>query len=248
MGVFQFQRHGRIQEWVAEELGLFSQSGLKYELAHHRNAADDVHPRYENLMTGTSVEEASAYRDFVLNSALTNVASTSHWAVSAAISSGYGKLWPYAYSVMPAGIYVGPSVRLQNFRELSKMEVVVGRHSGSHFSAIYALQHIFSPDSLKLRFVEGRTNRLRCLLDNPDLAGSIYGLESYILEQNGYRKVLDTSFMVSFMIVGEPDVDDVVKYFDGLRHAQIAIDENLRGPVTRRTSYIDHRRHPWART
>lgn len=226
MGILRLQRHGRIQEWVAEELDLFKKSGLKYEFVHHSTAARDLHPQYENLMAGESVEEASAYREFVLNSAITNVASTSHWAVSAAISSGYGKLWPHTYSVMPAGIYVGPSARFRKLRELAEMEIVVGKHSGSHFSAIYALRNIFPLGSLKLKFVEGRTTRLRYMLENPALAGSMYGLEGYILEQHGYRKVLDTSFMVSFMIVGDPDGDDVVKYFDGLRQAQLAIDED----------------------
>jgi hypothetical protein len=64
------------------------------------------------------------------------------------------------------------------------------------------------------------------LLAHEAHAGSIYGLEAYILEQRGFQRVIDTSFMVSYMIVGSPDPADVVKYFEAKRCAQAAVDEN----------------------
>ena len=54
----------------------------------------------------------------------------------------------------------------------------------------------------------------------------MYGQESYVLEQKGFIKVLDISFMVNFMIVGSPRQEDVETYFAALRLAQRAIDED----------------------
>ena len=47
-----------------------------------------------------------------------------------------------------------------------------------------------------------------------------------MLEQRGFQKIMDISFMVNFMIVGTPALEDVEKYFATLRLAQRAIDED----------------------
>jgi NitT/TauT family transport system substrate-binding protein len=224
--MLRFQRHGRIQEWVAEELGFFREAGLNYEIAWHRshgNAA--AHPAAVPIPEHPT-GQPSAYREFLQGSAITNIASTSHWAVAAAVSAGHGQLWPHAYGIMPAGLYVRPGVTIRQPQDLAELDIVVGRHSGSHFSAIHALHELIPPERIKLKFVAGRTGRLKALLENEAPAGNIYGLEAYILEQHGFQKILDTSFMVSYMIVGAPDSTDVVRYFDALRRAQIAVDEN----------------------
>ena len=46
----------------------------------------------------------------------------------------------------------------------------------------------------------------------------------YFLEQLGFRKVIDTTFMMASMLNGEPDPQDVKKYFRALRLAQRDID------------------------
>lgn len=223
----RFQRHSRIQEWVAEELGLFKKLGLDYEIAHSDVLSTDAAPsRSGTQPDADSKREASAYQDFLLKSAGTNIASTSHWAVDTAVSAGHGTLWPHAYSVMPAGIYVRPGIKLGGLNDLAKLEIVVGRHSGSHFSAVHALQALIPPNDIKLKFVAGRVQRLEYFLEQGGEAGSMYGQESYVLEQQGFQKVLDTSFMVNFMIVGAPAAGDVEKYFEALRQAQRAIDED----------------------
>ena len=224
----KFQRHSRIQEWVAEELGLFEKLGLEYEIAHSDLPISTDGPV---LQSGASpvagaVQEASAYQDFLLKCAETNIASTSHWAVDTAVSAGHGILWQKAYSVMPAGIYVRPGIKIGGLGDLAGREIVAGRHSGSHFSAVHALQAYIPSDAIKLKFVAGRSQRLEYFLEQDGDVGSMYGQESYVLEQQGFQKVLDTSFMVNFMIVGTPASGDVEKYFEALRQAQRAIDEN----------------------
>jgi hypothetical protein len=46
----------------------------------------------------------------------------------------------------------------------------------------------------------------------------------YFAEQLGFRKVIDTTFMIATMITGDPAPDDVRKYFRALRRAQRDID------------------------
>jgi NitT/TauT family transport system substrate-binding protein len=223
MAKLRFQRHSRIQEWVAEELGLFEKLGLDYEIAHSDVLSTDAPATPADA---GAMQEASAYQDFLLKCAETNIASTSHWAVDTAVSAGRGTLWQKAYSVMPAGIYVRPGIKIGSLSDLAGMEIVAGRHSGSHFSAVHALQAFMPVGDIKLKFVAGRGQRLEYFLEQGGDVGSMYGQESYVLEQQGFQKVLDTSFMVNFMIVGTPVMGDVEKYFEALRQAQRAIDED----------------------
>jgi len=46
----------------------------------------------------------------------------------------------------------------------------------------------------------------------------------YFLEQLGFRKIIDTTFMIATLITREPDMEDVKKYFRALRNAQRDID------------------------
>ena len=55
-------------------------------------------------------------------------------------------------------------------------------------------------------------------------AASLFSGPYYFMEQLGFRKVIDTTFMMASMISGDPDLEDVRKYFRALRRAQSAID------------------------
>jgi NitT/TauT family transport system substrate-binding protein len=46
----------------------------------------------------------------------------------------------------------------------------------------------------------------------------------YVLEQHGFRKLVDTTFMMGFLVSEDADVADVERYFTGLRRAQRDID------------------------
>ncbi|HEX4998988.1 MAG TPA: hypothetical protein VFY29_12235, partial [Terriglobia bacterium] len=43
-------------------------------------------------------------------------------------------------------------------------------------------------------------------------------------EQLGYRKIIDTTFIIATILTGSPDLDDVRKFFRALRRAQRDID------------------------
>ena len=55
-------------------------------------------------------------------------------------------------------------------------------------------------------------------------AAALFSGPYYFLEQLGFRKIIDTTFMMASMITGNPDPEDVKKYFRALRSAQRDID------------------------
>ena len=46
----------------------------------------------------------------------------------------------------------------------------------------------------------------------------------YLAEQLGFRKVIDTTFMIAAMINGDPDPEDVRRYYRALQKAQRDVD------------------------
>jgi len=55
-------------------------------------------------------------------------------------------------------------------------------------------------------------------------AADVFGMQLYILEQLGYRKIIDTTFMMAGMVANDANLDDVKKYYAALRRAQADID------------------------
>jgi hypothetical protein len=45
-----------------------------------------------------------------------------------------------------------------------------------------------------------------------------------VLEQLGFRKIVDTTFMIGFMFPAGVDVADVERYMNGMRRAQMDLD------------------------
>jgi hypothetical protein len=65
---------------------------------------------------------------------------------------------------------------------------------------------------------------MELLIDGHVPAASLFSGPYYFLEQLGFRKVIDTTFMMASMITGDPNPEDVCKYFRALRLAQRDID------------------------
>jgi hypothetical protein len=65
---------------------------------------------------------------------------------------------------------------------------------------------------------------MELLIDRKIPAGALFSGPYYFLEQLGFRKIIDTTFMMASMLTGEPDMEDVKKYFAALRRAQHDID------------------------
>jgi hypothetical protein len=105
------------------------------------------------------------------------------------------------------------------------MPISVGYQSGSHYATIQALEQYMPLDTIKLSFADGLLfKRMELLIDGQVPAASLFSGPYYFLEQLGFRKIIDTTFMMASMITGDPDPEDLRKYFRALRLAQRDID------------------------
>src|SRR5262249_41615061 len=106
----------------------------------------------------------------------------------------------------------------------AKVEVAVGYHSGSHYSALQALEGFLARDQINLRFAGTPHDRTRQLLARQVPAANLFGAQFYIAEQLGFRKLADTTFMMGFLLSADADLEDTNRYFQALRRAQQEID------------------------
>ena len=105
------------------------------------------------------------------------------------------------------------------------MPISVGYQSGSHYSTIQALEQYMPPSDIKLSFADGILfSRLEKLIDRQVPAAALFSGPYYFLEQLGFRKMIDTTFMMATMITGDPDREDLRKYFPRCGWAQRDID------------------------
>jgi len=213
---FIIQPHFRLQEWVAEEKGYFTQEGLDYEFREEVQSTDGrVHDQ------GGKV---GAYQSFEAGRK-SDVSCACHWTVNIAAASGHGKLYPGAYSVSPAAIFVPPDSTVRGPDDLAGVPVSVGYQSGSHYSTIQALEQYLPREQINLSFNDGMLfKRMELLLAGRLPAVSLFSGPYYFAEQLGFRKIIDTTFMISTMITGSPDPGDIEKYIRALRRAQRDID------------------------
>jgi len=219
---FVIQPHTRIQEWVALEKGYFAAEGLEYEL-EESFAAKFKNPTIHG--TGVPAEiRAGAFEYMASAQRSCDISSACHWAVNMAAATDHGRMWGHAYSVTPSGVWVPPESPIRTPEDLAGQDVAVGFHSGSHFSALQALEAFLPLDQIRLSFVGLPFDRVQLLLDRRVTSANVFGTASYILEQQGFRKVVDTTFMIGFLVKPTARDEDVRKYFNALRRAQIDVD------------------------
>lgn len=219
MGVFRIQPHGRLQEWVADEQGYFRDEGLVYEFV--RSLAVDT--AVQSTETAPTEVKRGAYESMEAGRAC-EISSACHWAVNAAASGEHGRMYGQAYSITPSGIFVPPESMITRPADLAGVEIGVGYRSGSHFSALQSLETFLAPEETRLRYIGLPMDRLRLLLERQVPAANVFGIPYYVLEQQGFRRVVDTTFMIGFLITGDSTDEDVARYFRALRRAQQDID------------------------
>ncbi|MGH9686634.1 MAG: ABC transporter substrate-binding protein [Candidatus Acidiferrales bacterium] len=216
MPKFVIAPHMRLHEWVAEEKGYFAAEGLDYEF---HEALSSAQAKNHNLG-----DKVGAYQTFEKGRG-SDIGCACHWTVNVSASAGHGKLYADAYSVSPAGIFVPPDSEIRNPEQLAGVPISVGYQSGSHYSAIQALEQYMKRDQIKLSFADGMLfSRMELLIDRKVPAASLFSGPYYFAEQLGFRKVIDTTFMMATLIQRDPDMEDVKKYFRALRNAQRDID------------------------
>jgi hypothetical protein len=102
--------------------------------------------------------------------------------------------------------------------------VTVGYHSGSHYSTLQGMEKFLGRAEMKLHFAGLLLDRLALLVDRRVPAASLFGAPFYVAEQLGFRKIIDTTFMIGHLVTGDAAINDVESYFMALRRAQRDID------------------------
>jgi hypothetical protein len=213
---FVIEPHFRLQEWVAEEKGYFRDEGLDYVFRELVQSTDGrIHDQGDRVGAYQSFEKGRA----------ADVSCACHWTVGVAASSGHGKLYSEVYSVAPSGVFVPADSPVRTPDDLAGVPISVGYQSGSHYSTIQALEQYMPADRITLGFGDGMLfKRLEQLIEGKAPAVALFSGPYYFAEQLGFRKIIDTTFMIATMIHGEPDPEDLRKFFRALKRAQRDID------------------------
>jgi len=215
MGKFIVEPHFRLQEWVAEEKGYFHAEGLDYEFRELIRSSDGRHHNKGAQGAFQSIEQGRE----------ADVSCACHWTVNVAASNGHAKLYADAYSIAPSGIFVPADSAVRTPSDLAGVPISVGFQSGSHYSTIQALEQYLQPGEINLTFEDGMLfRRLELLVEGRSQAAALFSGPYYLVEQLGFRKVIDTTFMIAAMINGSPDPEDVRRYYRALKRAQRDID------------------------
>jgi hypothetical protein len=216
MARFLIEPHFRLQEWVAEEKGYFRAEGLDYEFRELVRATDGkIHSKGDKVGAFQSFEEGRK----------SNVSCACHWTVNVAASKGHGRMYSDVYSVAPAGIFVSVNSKIKTPHDLASVPISVGYQSGSHYATVQALEAYLKPELINLNYADGMLfARMEKLIDGAAPAVNLFSGPYYFAEQLGFRKLIDTTFMIGTMIHGDPDPEDLRKFFRALRKAQRDID------------------------
>jgi len=212
--------HGRLQEWVAEEKDYFTAEGLEYSFIVNGDYGMSSVQRDEagEIKTG-------AFETFGAGRSGADVSCACHWATNTAARERSGHLVTTAYSVAPCAIVVPPESPVRRAEDLAGVPIGVGYHSGSHFATVQALESVLAPGELNLTFQGPPNERLDALLERQVPAATAWGVPLYVAEAFGFRKVVDATFMIGFLVTGaDATKADVDKYLAALRRAQAEID------------------------
>ena len=216
MSKFIIEPHFRLQEWIAHDKGYFAQEGLDYEFRELIRSSDGKHH--------DKGDKVGAFQSFERGRSA-DVSCACHWTINVAASNGHGKMSSEVYSVAPAGIFVQPDSRIKTPEDLAGVPISVGYQSGSHYATVQALEQYMPADQINLVYSDGMLfARMDKLLDGSAAAVNLFNGPYYLAEQLGYRKVIDTTFMIGMMIHNNPEPDNLRKFFRALRRAQRDLD------------------------
>jgi len=213
---FIIEPHFRLHEWVAEEKGYFRQEGLDYVFRETVQSSDGAAHQLGDKVGAFQTFERGRKSD---------ISCACHWTVNVAATKGHGKLYGDAYSVSTCGVFVPADSKVKSPEDLAGVPISVGFQSGSHYATIQALEQYMPADKINLSYKDGLLfGRMEKLIDGEVPACTLFSGPYYFAEQLGFRKVIDCTFMMATMVTGDPDMEDVRKYFRGLRKAQRDID------------------------
>src|ERR1043166_2854215 len=229
MAKFIIQPHGRLNDWVADEKGYFAVQGLDYELnvegsrknTPRLDSVDSPAPLVDNRF-GAFERYAEGHGH--KGEGAGDVSCACHWTVNQAAKVQEGVMWGKAYSVCEAAIVVPKESTVTEPRDLARTDVAVGYHSGSHYSALQALEVFLPPEEIALKFVGSSWSRVDATLARKIPAVNVWGPQLYLLEQRGFKRIVSTTFMMAFMFPRQVDSGNVERYMNALIRAQADID------------------------
>jgi hypothetical protein len=225
MGKFVIQPHGRLQEWIADASGYFRDEGLDYEFRHGLSMESVKRLDADGTVAEVRSGAFESYQRAGGNKGVkSDISCACHWAVNQAAAQQIGTMWRKCYVATPGGIMVPPESPITTPEQLAGQEIAVGYHSGSHFTTLQALEEFLQPEQIKLKFVGSVWARVDVGVGRDVPATSVWGITYQVLEQFGFRKVVDTSFMIGFLFPNDVNESDVEKYMNGMRRAQMDLD------------------------
>jgi hypothetical protein len=218
---FVIMPHFRLHEWIAEEKGYFRDEGLDYEFQETIQSTDGkAHSQGDKVGAMQTIEKGRT----------SDISCACHWTINVAAAKGHGKLYGDAYSVSPCGVFVPQDSKIKTPEDLAGVPISVGYQSGSHYATIQALEQYMPLDQINLSFKEGMLfSRMDLLFEGKIPACTLFSGPYYFAEQLGFRKVTDCTFMMASMITGEPDPEDVRKFFRALNVILICGPSSTRG-------------------
>jgi NitT/TauT family transport system substrate-binding protein len=229
MAKFIIQPHGRLNDWVAHEKGYFTEEGLDYEINVEGSRKNT--PRLPGLESAIPLADNhfGAFERYAeghgrKGEGAGDVSCACHWTVNQAAKIEEGVMWGKAYSVCEAAIVVPDDSSVCGPGDLARTEVAVGYHSGSHYSALQALEVFLAPEDIALKFVGSSWSRVDAAIARKVPAVNVWGPQLYLLEQHRFRKIVSTTFMMAFMFPRHVDSGIVERYMRALIRAQADLD------------------------
>jgi ABC-type nitrate/sulfonate/bicarbonate transport system substrate-binding protein len=215
MSKFIIEPHFRLQEWIAEEKGYFKAQGLDYEFRELIRSTAGKHHDKGPAGAFQSIEKGRE----------ADVSCACHWTVNVAASNGHTRMYADAYSVAPSGIFVPADSKVRTPADLAGVPISVGFQSGSHYATLQALEQYMPISDIDLKFEDGMLfHRIETLIAGDSAAVSLFNGPYYLAEQLGFRKIIDTTFMIAAMIKDAHDPEDIKRYFRALKMAQGDLD------------------------
>ena len=229
MPKFIIQPHGRLNDWVADEKGYFRDEGLDYELNVNDGrakspavAVPDAAVAVPDIMTGAFESYADGHGR--KGASAGDISCACHWTVNQSAKLEDGIMYGKSYSICEAAIVVSGDSKVMTPTDLKNVDVAVGYHSGSHYSALQALEVFLKPSEISLKFVGTSWSRVDAALAKKVPAVNVWGPQLYLLEQKGFRRIVSTTFMMAFMFPQDVEPKEVDKYMRALIRAQSDID------------------------
>ena len=231
---FTIQPHGRLNDWVAEEKGYFKDEGLdcflnvdaSYRTVPQFTEAIEQDAEIKDNLFGAFESYAEGHGRKGGREDAGEVSCACHWTVNQSAKLQDGIMYGNAYSICEAAIVVPGDSAAVKPEYLAGVAVAVGYHSGSHYSALQALEVFLKPEDIALKFVGTSWSRVDAALAGKISAVNVWGPQLYLLEQHGFRRIVSTTFMMSYMFPADAKLEDVERYIRALIRAQADIDAN----------------------